>query len=104
MIARTWHGKVPKNKSEEYFSYLRNTGVKDCQKIEGNKGVFVFRNTEAEYTHFLLYSFWDSYDSIRKFAGDEIEKARYYALDNEYLLELEPNVKHYEVFSFSKKL
>ena len=32
-----------------------------------------------------------------KFAGAEIEKARYYPEDEAFLLELEPNVAHYEV-------
>jgi hypothetical protein len=33
----------------------------------------------------------------RAFAGDELEKAKYYPEDAEYLLEYEPRVVHYEV-------
>jgi hypothetical protein len=36
-------------------------------------------------------------DAIRAFAGDNIERAVYYPDDTAYLLELEPNVQHYEV-------
>jgi hypothetical protein len=43
---------------------------------------------------------WDSYDSIRKFAGDDIEKAKYYPDDSKYLLEFEPTVQHCETFEF----
>jgi hypothetical protein len=32
-----------------------------------------------------------------KFAGDDIEVARYYPEDEDFLLELEPHVVHHEV-------
>ena len=35
MIARIWHGKVPKEKSEAYHQYLIGTGLHDYEKIEG---------------------------------------------------------------------
>lgn len=33
---------------------------------------------------------------IRAFAGDEIERAKYYPEDAKYLLEFEPTVPHFE--------
>ena len=36
-------------------------------------------------------------DAIRAFAGEEVERARYYPEDRDYLLELEPTITHYEV-------
>jgi len=35
--------------------------------------------------------------AIRAFAGDDIERARYYPEDRTFLLEMEPRVTHYEV-------
>ena len=102
MIARTWHGVVPESKANDYFEYLKKTGVTDYQSIEGNRGVFVLRRNEDGKTHYLLLTFWDSKESIRKFAGDDIEKARYYPTDKDFLLELEPNVTHYEVMIHSE--
>ncbi len=96
-IARMWHGVVPEEKSEEYLQYMKNTGIKDYRKSEGNLGVQIFRRNEKGRTHFLLLTYWDSYDSIRKFAGDDFERARYYPKDEEYLTELEPFVTHYEI-------
>ncbi len=40
---------------------------------------------------------WESWDAIRRFAGDDIDAAVYYPEDKEYLLTLEPKVIHYEV-------
>jgi hypothetical protein len=45
----------------------------------------------------LFLTLWDSYDAIRAFAGQGVERARYYPEDEAYLLELEPTVTHYEV-------
>lgn len=97
MIARIWHGMVAKEKADSYYNYLKQTGLKDYRNTPGNLGVKVFRRDENQHTHFLLITSWNSYESIRKFAGDEFEKARYYPEDEEYLLELEPAVQHYEI-------
>lgn len=97
MIARTWHGAVPTSKADAYHRYLVDTGLSDYQQTPGNRGVHVLRRAEGETTHFLLLTFWESWDAIRAFAGDDIEVARYYPRDEEFLLELEPTVTHYEV-------
>lgn len=97
MIARTWHGVVPAAKAEAYHEYLLRTGVADYRGTEGNRGVYVLRRREREHVHFLLLTLWDSYDAIRAFAGDEISAARYYPEDQDYLVELEPCVTHYQV-------
>ena len=97
MIARTWHGVVPAARGDEYAGYLSRTGVPDLEATPGNRGVYVLRRLDGGNTHFLLISLWDSVESVRAFAGDDIERARYYPEDHEFLLELEPRVIHYEV-------
>ncbi len=97
LIARHWHGAVPAAKGDAYAAYLRQTGVPDCRAIPGNRGVEVLRRTVGSETHFVFVSFWDSMDAIRAFAGDDVERARYYPEDRDYLIELEPTVTHYEV-------
>ncbi len=97
MIARTWHGVVPEQKADAYHDYLLRTGIPDLQATQGNRGVYVFRRISEGKAHFLLTTLWDSYEAIRQFAGEDIERARYYAEDEAYLLELEPYVTHYEV-------
>lgn len=97
MIARMWHGAVPSEKAADYYDYLQRTGVTDYESTPGNRGVYILQREENGVTHFHILTFWESYDAIRAFAGDDYEKARYYPEDTAYLLELEPLVMHYEV-------
>jgi heme-degrading monooxygenase HmoA len=99
MIARTWHGVTTVAKADEYLRLMHTVAVPDYQAIAGNRGVYVMRRIEGETAHFLLLTLWDSDDAIRQFAGEDIEKAKYYDFDPDYLLELEPTVTHYEVFA-----
>lgn len=97
MIARIWHGVTAADRSDEYLDYLNETGVPDYRATEGNRGVYVLRKIEDNRAHFLTVSFWDSMEKVEGFAGPEPEKARYYPEDEEYLLDFEPGVEHYEV-------
>lgn len=97
MIARIWHGKTAAHKADEYLEYLNRTGIPDYQATEGNQGVYVLRRIEGDEAHFLLLTLWQSRDAVARFAGSDVEKARYYPEDKDYLLEFEPTVTHYEV-------
>ena len=104
MIARIWHGVTAAAKSDEYLDYLRATGVPDYRATEGNLGVYVLRRIESERAHFLTLSLWESMEEVKGFAGSDPEKARYYPEDEEFLLEFEPTVSHYEVLSGPRRL
>jgi len=97
MIARIWHGVTAAGRADEYAAYLDRTGVRDCRAIPGNCGVYVLRRVQNDRTEFTFVSLWESLDAIRQFAGEDYEKARYYAEDRDFLIELEPFVEHYDV-------
>jgi len=97
VIVRIWHGVTSTEKAEQYLEYVMETGVKDYRAVSGNRGVQVLHRTYEGKAEFLLLSFWESYEAIRAFAGDDLERAVYYAKDKEFLLELESKVTHYEL-------
>jgi hypothetical protein len=97
MIARTWHGVTPSSKADRYLDYLNETGVPEYRSAQGNQGVYVLRRIEGDRAHFLFLSLWESIDAIKQLVGPGFERARYYPEDKDFLLELEPNVDHYEV-------
>ncbi len=99
MIARIWRGMTRADQADAYYDYLERTGLKDYRATAGNRGVWVLRQLRDDKATFLLISLWDSIESIRRFAGDDIETAVYYPEDRAFLLELEPTVSHYDVLA-----
>ena len=97
MIARLWHGRVPTEKAAAYRAFLNARAVPDYQSVPGNLGVYILERPEGEVTHFITLTFWESLDAIRAFAGEDVEKAKYYPEDKDFLLAFEPRVAHYEV-------
>lgn len=45
---------------------------------------------------FCTVTEWDNVDSIKQFAGEDYQKARYYPDDEKYLSAFEEHVNHYE--------
>jgi heme-degrading monooxygenase HmoA len=97
MIARTWHGRVPAAEADAYRAFLDRSGLPDYRATPGYRGILVFRRTEDDVTHYVLTTFWESWEAIRRFAGDDPSRAKYYPEDDEFLLEKEPNVTHHDV-------
>lgn len=103
MIARIWRGFTRESDKDIYFEFLKKTGLKDYAGTPGNQGVWCLRRVRDGKAEFTLISLWDSYEAIKRFAGEDYEKAHYYPDDQKYLLEFEPHVAHYEVLSSPKR-
>ena len=97
MIARMWHGRVPTSKAQAYRAFLNKRAIPDYRSVDGNISVYILERAEDEVTHFITLTFWESLDAIAGFAGDDVEAAKYYPEDKDFLLEFEPRVLHYEV-------
>jgi heme-degrading monooxygenase HmoA len=97
-ITRIWHGMTKAEYAEEYLKYVEQTGIKDYRNVKGNLSAKILRRIEGDICHFLTVTEWDSYESIKQFAGEEYEKAIYYEEDKRFLLEFEEHVTHYETF------
>ena len=99
-ITRMWHGKTKAKHADQYLKYIEETGLADYKSVRGNLSVKILRSIEGNICHFQTITEWDSYENIKKFAGNDFEKARYYPEDKKYLLEFEQNVTHYETFEY----
>ncbi len=98
MVARIWHGVVPVSKSDEYLRLMQTIAIPDYRSIPGNRGAYALREIRGDEAHFLMLTFWESREAIQAFAGKDIEAAKYYDFDRHFLLELEPFVRHYELY------
>jgi heme-degrading monooxygenase HmoA len=99
-ITRIWHGKTKAEHADVYKTYVEDTGMKEYRLVPGNLSARMLRRIDGDVCHFLTVTEWDSYESIRAFAGDDFQKAKYYSEDKDYLLEFEEYVAHYETFEY----
>jgi len=97
MIVRMWHGRVLTGKAQAYREFVVQRAIPDYRSVAGNLSVHILQRTEGDVTHFMTVTFWKDLASIQGFAGEDLERAKYYPEDSDFLLEFEPRVVHYEV-------
>ena len=97
MIARRWHGRVPAAKADEYLILSKEVGLADYRSTEGNRGAWCLHRREGGVVHVEMFTLWDDLEAVRRFAGNELTAAKYYDFDPDFLLEMEPEVVHFEV-------
>jgi heme-degrading monooxygenase HmoA len=97
MIARTWRGATRAEDAETYVEYLEKTGFHEYRATPGNRGVLGLRRVVGDRAEFLLVTLWESEEAIRKFAGEDIERAVFYSEDDRFLVERDEHVDHFEV-------
>jgi len=98
VIARLWRGWTAVERAAEYVDYVNRTGVADLRATDGNVGVYVLRrDVEDDRTEFAVLSLWESREAIVAFAGEDIEVARFYPQDDDFLVQREWTCAHYEV-------
>lgn len=100
MITRIWHGRTTTADAAKYRSYVMESGIRDYRSVRGNLGAQIWQREEGSITHIWTVTWWDSFDSIKAFAGEDFGKAKYYPEDEKYLLEFEENVIHCSCYDF----
>jgi hypothetical protein len=99
MILRTWRGWVAADRADDYGRYVERTGLTEYRAVEGNRGCqLVTRDLGDGRCEVLTLSWWDSLAVIRGFAGDDIEIAKFYPDDDEFLIDRETVARHYVVY------
>lgn len=95
-VVRMWRGVIRTRDRDEYVEYVERTGIEEYRAIAGNRDAWTLtRELPDGLTEIVTVSRWDSLESIRGFAGDDIEKAVYYPEDDRFLVERDDTVRHY---------
>lgn len=97
MMARTWRGATRAEDADAYVEYLEKTGFSEYRATPGNRGVLGLRRMAGDKAEFLLVTLWESEEAIRRFAGEDIERAVFYPEDDRFLVERDEHVNHFEV-------
>jgi len=100
MILRIWRGAVRTGQVAEYVDYIDETGLHEYLHTPGNRGAqMLTRDLGDGTTEILTLSWWDDLETIRAFAGDDVEAAKYYPEDERFLVAQDDIVRHYVVAS-----
>jgi heme-degrading monooxygenase HmoA len=98
MIARTWRGWVSTERAPAYIEYNTKTGLSSYKKTPGNLGAQMWtRDLGDGRTEVMTVSWWSARTDIEAFAGQNIDVAVFYPEDDDYLVDRETTVTHYEV-------
>jgi heme-degrading monooxygenase HmoA len=99
MISRIWHGYTSTTNADAYEALLKNeifTGIQN-RKIEGYKGIQLFRRSLDNEVEFITVMWFDSIDAVRTFAGNDYEVAVVPPKARELLSRFDERSQHYEV-------
>jgi heme-degrading monooxygenase HmoA len=95
MIARLWRGVVQAENAPAYAEYVQRTGIEGYQRTPGNRGAWLLWRIEGDRAECITMSVWESPAAIEGFAGHDIDKAVFYPEDDQYLIERDLTVRHY---------
>jgi heme-degrading monooxygenase HmoA len=94
MIARLWRGRAGSaGNADAYQRHVIGQVLPGLREVPGHRGAHVLRRNDE----FLVITFWDSMDAIRRFAGEDSERAVVEPEARAVLAEFDDFVRHYEV-------
>jgi len=96
-ILRTWRGWTTAADARRYVDYIAQTGYPGLRETPGNLAVLGLLRIRGDRAEHVVMSLWESEEAIRRFAGEDIGRAVFYPDDDNYLVEKEEHVDHFEV-------
>ena len=96
-ILREWRAEIRRELKEEYVSYVLETGIAAYRNTAGNLAAAVAkRDLNEERSEIVTLIWWIDRAAIQAFAGQDIDRARYFPEDEHYLLTRPDRVGHFE--------
>jgi heme-degrading monooxygenase HmoA len=92
-----WRGWIRPDRVDAYVEYITGTGIAAYLGTPGNLGAqMLTRDLGDGRTEVVTLSWWESLDSIRAFAGEQVDNAVFYPEDDDYLIDRETTVAHFD--------
>lgn len=95
MIERHWSGIVRSDRADDYVRHLDGETFPGLRAIPGFVRSRILRSDVEEGTEFRIVTVWDSLDSIRAFAGDDVEVAVVPDVVQRMMVRFDARVVHY---------
>ena len=100
MIGRIWHGWTTPQNAEKYEGLLKEEIFSTIaeKKVPGYKGIQLFRRPlDGEEVEFVTIMWFDTWDAVRQFAGEDYERAYVPPAAREVLARFGERSQHYEI-------
>jgi hypothetical protein len=99
MVSRVWHCYTTPENADAFETLLKTEifiGIKN-RMIEGYKGVQLFRRVLGTEIEFITVMWFDSYDAVKRFAGENYEEAITPSKVTAFLTRFDERSQHYEI-------
>jgi heme-degrading monooxygenase HmoA len=97
MIARCWSARTADARAPSYVDHLRTHVLPAVREVDGYEGAMLLSRSSSGETEIIVLTFWRSLDSIRGFAGPDVEAAVVADRAASLLTRFDERVRHYEV-------
>jgi heme-degrading monooxygenase HmoA len=97
MIARIWSAETTPAQAPAYADHLRSQVLPAVGKVDGYAGAMLLKRAGTDGVEIIVITFWQSLDSIRGFAGTDIEEALVAEEAAAFLTQFDRRVRHFEV-------
>ena len=97
MIARHWRGLVKRDGAAAYVEHLQSETLPQLVQLAGFHDAKVLRRDLPQGVEFLVVTIWESLDSIRAFAGNDVENAVVPPKASDMMIEYDRQARHYDV-------
>jgi heme-degrading monooxygenase HmoA len=101
MKSRIWHGYTTPENADAYEKLLKEeifVGIKN-QKMSGYKGIQLLRRELINETEFITIMWFESLDSVKKFAGEDYEQSVVPEKARKILSHFDSKSQHYDVIT-----
>jgi hypothetical protein len=96
MIVRVFHGWTAPEHAELYEEFVLDTILPEIREIAGCLGTELARRVVGDEVEFLVITRFESFEAVRRFAGDDYERAVVEPRALELLLRFDEYSAHYE--------
>lgn len=97
MIARTWRARAARDTAAAYQQHFADFVAPQLKTLAGHRGASLLRREVEGEVEFVALTLWDSRDSIRAFAGEDIGKAHVEPAGRAALSRFDDFAEHYEL-------
>ena len=99
MIGRLWRGWTTKENAPKYQALLESEVLPGIHRVDGYHGAYLLRRELPDEVEFVTITLFESFDAVRRFAGDDYEKAVVPPAARRLLARFDERSTHYDVLT-----